>query len=90
MKVIVTCKCNNTPEYAKDAFAIHFPNEEIPEVYSGKDKIHQLKDKMPYDSEVYRYLNAMAINRDKFAYLIEYEGKDVIDILDLLEGRRLA
>lgn len=90
MKVIVTCKCNNTPRYAVDAFTIMFEGEEIPKLYSGKSQIHILMNKIEQDSEVYRYLSAMAMNRDKFAYLVEYEGGEVLGITDLLSKRKLA
>lgn len=90
MKAIVTCKCNDTPRYAVDAYTIMFDNEEIPKVYSGKAEIHILRNKLEYDSEIYRYLTAMAMNRDRFAYLVEYEDGAVLNIVDLLNKRRLA
>lgn len=38
MKLIITCGCGDTTQFAKDAFKIAFPNEELPEIYEKIDQ----------------------------------------------------
>lgn len=36
MRLIITCGCADTTKYAKDAFKILFPNDELPDVIEHK------------------------------------------------------
>lgn len=37
MRLIVTCGCGDTTQFAKDAFKIMFPKEELPKVIESPD-----------------------------------------------------
>lgn len=90
MRAILTCKCNDTPEYAKDAFSIIFPDEEIPEVYSGTDRIYSFARQLPENGSAYQYVMSISKNRDRFAYYIKEESGELVHMMDLLNKRRLA
>lgn len=89
MKAILTCKCNDTPQYAKDAYSIIYKTDNIPEVFSGSDSIYRFIDKLDKDDPLTDYAKSMAKNRNKFAFLVEY-GDEPLNVVDLLNNRRVA
>ncbi len=90
MKIIAVCTCSGMKEKAESAFKIMFPGEELPKIYKGDGAIRGLAQSKP-NTNLARYLVAIAKKNGQFAYYIEYDDKgDVLANYDLKTGKRLA
>lgn len=90
MKVILVCTCSGMKEKAEMAFKIMLPNEELPQIYKGKDAILKFSD-AHRDTNVGNYTKAISKQNGKFAYLVEFDEKgDVISIHNLATGKKVA
>lgn len=98
-KIVVSCKCGNTNQFARTALKMIRPKayNEIEE-YFGKQAISAFADKLLYDSNLKSKLRGIAKSEEPFAYYIEYSIKHntaersvpKIDVMyDLLTGRRV-
>lgn len=78
MRVIFSCSCGNTDEFAKDAFKILFPKEELPELVAGRVMAKSLSQKLPdFRDEIMALHNS----NEPFAYYIDTETKEMWDLL---------
>lgn len=83
MKYLVSCKCGNTDEFARSAFKMLFPNEELPEILSGRIVVKTRAQDVP---EFKDELMALVNSDEPFAY---YFDTDTPQVWDLLKGVRV-
>ena len=77
-------------EKAKTAFSILFPNDEIPEMFVGKDAVKKFAS-YHQGTNVANYAEATSKQNGQYSYLIDYdENGDVLSIYNLKTGKRTA
>ena len=88
MRAIISCDCAQTPEYAKDAYSLLYPNTETPPLYTS---FSRLIEETPQHSNVRAYLTAISKTKRKFAYFLEWdEDGNVTTNINLLTGKKVA
>lgn len=85
MKKILTCSCFNMGKKASEAFSILFPNEMLPEIIKGKDRIYKFAKDINND-----HITAISKLTGRFAYYVELEDNKIITEYDLMKGTRIA
>lgn len=85
MKKILTCSCFNMGKKASEAFSILFPNEMLPEIIKGKDRIYKFAKNINND-----HITAISKLTGRFAYYVELEDNKIIAEYDLMKGTRIA
>lgn len=89
-KFILSCTCPDMPKFSREAFKILFPNDTVPEIYAGENKIYALADKFP-NTNFGNYAKALAKNKEKFAYYFEIsENGDVKTQINLKTGAKVC
>ena len=77
-------------EKAEAAFKIMHPDDKTPDVYKGDSAIRRIAEQNP-NTNLSRYLLAIAKKNGQFAYLIDYDDNgDIISNYDLKTGKRVA
>lgn len=89
MRVIITCSCKGMPAFAEEAFKTLYPKEQIPKIYAGKSQILSFVDSLPVGN-FSNYVRAFASNKERFAYLFEYDGPDLKTAINLKSGVRVC
>lgn len=87
-RYILICKCSNMKQTAEMAYDIAFPNTERPPVYRD-EAIYALAEQKP-NTNFASYLNAIMKKNGRFAYYMEEEDGDIVQVYDLLKGKRVA
>ena len=84
-KIILCCSCFRMDKKASEAFALKWPNEPLPNIIKGRDRIYKYAKNINND-------HIMAISKisGKFAYYIKLENNKITEEWDLLKGRRVA
>lgn len=82
---ILVCSCFNMSKKASEAFSLLHPQEVLPEIIKGKDRIYKIGKSIGND-----HLIALSKLSGKFAYYIQLEGNKITLEEDLLTGRRIA
>lgn len=82
---ILVCSCFNMSKKASEAFSLLHPQDVLPEVIKGKDRIYKLAKGLGND-----HLLALSKLSGKFAYYVQLEGNKILFEEDLLTGRRIA
>lgn len=77
MELIVTCGCDSTDDYAKDAFKILFPGETLPPIAHSAEGVPSQR--------VVAMVRALERADEKFAYYFRGE-----EAWDLKKGVRIA
>lgn len=85
MKKILTCSCFNMGKKASEAFSILFPNEMLPEIIKGKDRIYKFAKEINND-----HITAISKLTGRFAYYVELDGNKITAEYDLMKGTRIA
>ena len=85
MKKILTCSCFNMGKKASEAFSILFPNEMLPEIIKGKDRIYKFAKDINND-----HITAISKLTGRFAYYVELEDNKIIAEYYLMKGTRIA
>lgn len=70
---------------ATEAFCLLFPNEVLPSIIKGKDRIYKLSQKLGNE-----HIKAISKLSGKFAYYVELDNNKISKEYDLLTGKRLA
>ena len=90
MKCILTCKCGDTPEFAKDAYSLLFPETETPTLISGDDEIMKFSTGFPQGSEAYSYIHGIAISKEKYAIFMEIDkDNNIVQAYNLITGHQI-
>lgn len=85
MKIILTCTCFNMKKKASEAFSLLFPNEVLPDIVKGRDRIYKLSQQLNNE-----HIKAISKLSGKFAYYVELDGNKITKEYDLLTGKRIA
>ena len=83
MKYILVCSCHNMGKRATEAFCLLYPNEVLPNIVKGRDRLYKLGKELGND-----HILAISKLSGKFAYYVETEGNKIIKEVNLLNGRR--
>lgn len=84
-KVILTCSCFNMKKKASESFSLLFPNEPLPDIIKGRDRVYKFAKDKGND-----HLIAISKLSGKYAYYVEMDGGKIIKEYDLLKGTRIA
>lgn len=82
--VIVSCGCNDTDQFAKDAYRLLFPEHPLPPIVSSLYAYNQVKG-VPTSGKVYELAKAALLSDATYAYFFG-DGQ----VYDLLKGVRIA
>ena len=85
MKYILTCSCHNMGKKASEAFCLLFPNDVLPDIIKGRDRIYKLAKEIGND-----HLLAISKLSGKFAYYVEVDEGKIIKEVNLLNGKRVG
>lgn len=84
MKYILTCSCHNMGKRASEAFCLLYPNEVLPEIVKGRDRLSRLAKELNNE-----HIKAISRLSGKFAYYVELDDNNTITKeVNLLNGRR--
>ena len=83
-RFILTCSCHNMGKRASEAFCLLFPNEILPEIIKGRDRV--MKYAQAHNNE---HLKALARISGKYMYYIEMDGDEITKEVNLTNGVRL-
>lgn len=81
---IITCKCGDTEEFARNAYRILFKSDDYPKMINGRIVIKAYLPSFP--PEYQDKVEALVRSKDKFAYLFS----DTRGVWDLLKGVRVC
>lgn len=85
-RLILCCSCFNMGKKASEAFSLLFPNEVLPDIIKGRDRIYKLGKELSND-----HILAISKLSGRFAYYVELDKDNkIIKEYDLLTGRRIA
>ena len=85
MKYILTCSCFNMGKKASEAFSVLFPQEVLPPIVKGRDRLYKLGKELSND-----HIIAISKLSGKFAYYVGLEDNKVVEEYNLLTGKRIA
>ena len=90
-EIVACCTCKNVPDYTRKSFPIIFPDKKLPSMYVGGDEIRKLAESLSPSTNIYKYLLALARNKEKYSYYFEYdENGDIVAQYNLLNGRKVS
>lgn len=83
-RVILACGCYGQAKKAAEAFCLLFPNEILPDIIRGRDRIYKLGKALGSP-------HIIAISRltGRFMYYVRLEGDKIIEEVDLQKGTRI-
>ena len=84
-RYIFTCSCFNMNKRAAEAFTTIFPNEVLPTIVKGRDRIGKLAQKLNND-----HVKAISRLSGKFAFYVELKDNKVVTEYNLLTGKRIG
>ena len=85
MKKILCCSCFRMDKKASEAFTVLFPNEVLPDIIKGKDRIYKFAKGINND-----HITAISKLTGRFAYYVELDGNKIMKEYDLVKGTRVA
>lgn len=84
MKKILVCSCFKMDKKASEAFSVLFPNEVLPEIIKGKDRISKFAATIDN-----KHLQAIAKLSGRFAYYVDIDGNNIVMEYDLVKRTRI-
>lgn len=84
-RYILICSCFNMHKKASESFSLLFPNDTLPAIIKGRDRIYKLAQSIKND-----HLLAIAKLSGRFAYYVKLEEGKVVEEWDLVKGKRIA
>lgn len=84
-RFILSCSCFNMSKKATQAFSLLFPNEVLPPIIKGRDRLYKLGKELNND-----HIIAISKLSGKYAYYVELEDDKVVKEYNLLTGRRVG
>lgn len=85
-KYILTCSCHNMDKRASEAFSLLFPDQVLPEIVKGRDRLYKFAKSLNND-----HLIAVSKLSGRFAYYVELdEDNKVTKEINLVTGARIA
>lgn len=84
--LILTCSCHNMDKRASEAFCLLMPDQVLPDIVKGRDRLHKLAKELGNE-----HIKAISKLSGKFAYYVELDDKNTITKeINLLTGARVA
>lgn len=80
MEEIVTCGCNDTDSFAKDAFRILFHDVDVPPISHNRS--------ISQNPQICEFVNSLEKNDKAYAYYFKEDSSN-IEAWDLLKGVRI-
>lgn len=84
-RYILVCSCHKMDKKASETFCLLFPNEVLPDIIRGRDRIHKLAKELGND-----HILAISKLSGKFAYYVEVENGKIIKEINLINGKRIG
>lgn len=84
-RYILICSCFGQEKRASVAFSLIFPNEILPPIIKGRDRLYKFAKQKKND-----HLLAISKLSGKFAFYVELEDDKIIKEVDLNTGMRIA
>ena len=84
-KIILCCSCFNMSKKASEAFSIIFPNDVLPPIIKGKDRLYKFGKELGND-----HIIAISKLSGKFAYYVELTDNKITKEYDLVRGKRIG
>lgn len=84
-RYILTCSCFRMDKKAAEAFTIIFPNEVLPTIVKGRDRLGKLSKTLDND-----HIKAISRLSGKFAFYVELKDNKVVTEYNLLTRKRIA
>lgn len=86
MKYILICSCGGQWKKAAEAFNLIFPNEVLPEMIKGRDRIFKLAAELNNE-----HIKAISKLNGRYSYYVNLdENKKITEEYDLITGKRIA
>lgn len=86
MKYILICSCGGQWKKAAEAFNLIFPNEVLPEIIRGRDRIFKLAKDLNND-----HIKAISKLNGRYSYYVNLdENNKITEEYDLITGKRIA
>lgn len=84
-RLILCCTCFKMDKKAAQAFSLLFPNEVLPDIVKGRDRIYKLAKEIGNS-------NLIAISKlsGRFAFYVELENDKIMAEYNLITGARIA
>lgn len=83
---ILTCSCHNMDKRASEAFCLLMPDQVLPEIVKGRDRLYKLAKELGNE-----HILAISKLSGKFAYYVELDDNNTITKeINLLTGARIA
>ena len=82
---IVCCSCFNMAKRASQAFSTMFPNDILPPIVKGRDRVYKLSQELRNE-----HIKAISRLSGKYAYYIEVDGDTITKEYDLVHSKRIA
>lgn len=85
-KFILICSCFNMGKKASEAYALMFPDEVLPPIIKGRDRIAKFAAETKNE-----HIKAISRLSGKFAYYVELdEDNNIVEEYNLTTGQRIA
>lgn len=86
-RVILTCSCGGMHKKAAEAFCLLFPQEVLPNIIRGRDRIYKFAKSFTPPND---HISAISRLSGRFAYYIELKDNKITREYDLVTGKRIA
>lgn len=85
-KYILVCSCFNMSKKASEAYALKFPDEVLPPIIKGRDRISKLAAETKNE-----HIKALSKLTGRFAYYVKLdENNNIVEEYNLVTGQRIA
>ena len=85
-KYILICSCFNMGKKASEAYSLKFPDEVLPPIIKGKDRIAKFAAETKNE-----HIKAISRLSGKFAYYVKLdESNNILEEYNLTTGQRIA
>lgn len=86
-RIIVCCSCFRMGKKAAEAYANLFPNEVLPDIIKGRDRLYKFAKSLTPQND---HILAISKLSGRFAYYVEMEDSTILQEWDLQTGKRIA
>lgn len=85
-KYILVCSCFNMGKKASEAYSLKFPDEVLPPIIKGRDRIAKFASATKNN-----HIKAISRLSGKFAYYVSLDdGNNIVEEYNLITGTRIA
>lgn len=84
-RYILTCSCFRMDKKAAEAFSTLFPNEVLPTIIKGRDRIGKLAQELDNN-----HIKAISRLTGKFSFYVVLEDNKIVGEYNLMTGKRIS